>query len=229
MIVNSEVLSDSKPLVTVKGTRDGLLFLLDEQADVDELCAYIETLVHGPSGTLFDGPVMDIVVDYGKRALSPSDSRRILDVFHRRENFVLKAWGGGTTTRQSLFQRKAKAGVENIYHGLIRSGEPVTFDGDVVIIGDVNPSGHVQATGDIFVFGRLLGIAHAGIEGDRSAVIAATEFAPMQLRIADVVGRAPNLRATMEYAYLEDNQLMVSEMKNFVVWNKKRRLNRDRG
>lgn len=230
MIVNSELLSDSKPLVTVKGTRDGLLFLLDECADIEDLCTYIETLVHGQSGNIFEGPVIDIVVDYGQRALSPSDSKRILDLFHQRDNFLLKAWGGGTSARQSLFQRKAKVGTENIFHGLIRAGQPVAFDGDVVIIGDVNPSGHVQATGDIYVFGRLLGIAHAGMDGNTSAVIAATEFAPMQLRIADVVARAPDFRASMEYAYLEGNQLVVSEMKNFLAWNKKRRpTTRDRG
>jgi len=223
LIVNSETLSDVKPPVTVKGTRDGLLFLLDEQADMDHLCEYLHSLLFGETASIFDGPVIEVVVDYGKRALTHEEAWRILGQFQARDNFLIKAWGGGTDARQSMFQRKTSARAQHIYHGLVRSGQPLMFDGDVVIIGDVNPSGHVQATGDIYVFGRLLGIAHAGMHGDTTAIIAAAEFAPMQLRIADVISRAPQLKATMEYAYLVDNQMMVAEMKQFMTWNKARR------
>lgn len=222
LIVNSEALYEAKPLVTVKGTRDGLLFLLDEQADIADLCDYISLLLSGQSGKVFDGPVVEVVVDYGKRTLCPADSGRLLSIFLDRPNFLVKGWGGGTVTRQSLFHRKHTSRGQNIYHGFIRAGEPISFDGDVVIIGDVNPSAEVRATGDIFVFGRLLGIAHAGIEGDATSVIAATEFSPMQLRIGDVVSRAPQLRAMMEYAYLDHGQLAVAEMKHFMAFDKLR-------
>lgn len=222
MIVNSESLFEVKPLVTVKGTRDGLLFLLDEQAELDALCQYIQDLLTGHSSKVFDGPSVDIVVDYGKRVLGASEAKRILSLFLERENFFLKGWGGGTVTRQSLFQRKVGGRGHHIYHGLIRAGEPISFDGDVVIIGDVNPSAEVRATGDVFVFGRLRGIAHAGISGDAHAVIAASEFSPMQIRIADVVSRAPQLSAAMEYAYLDNGQIAIAELKHFYMWNQAR-------
>ncbi|MFB5191108.1 septum site-determining protein MinC [Alicyclobacillus fastidiosus] len=227
MIVNSEALFETKPLVTVKGTRDGLLFLLDEQSDFDALCAYVSDLLSGQSGKVFDGPMVEIVVDYGRRQLTPSDCRRLLSLFLERDNFVLKTWGGRTDARQSLFYRTRAVRGQTIYHGVVRAGEPLSFDGDVVIIGDVNPSAHVRATGDIYVFGRLLGIAHAGVEGDANSIIAATEFAPMQLRINDTVSRAPKaqqqpLHAFMEFAYLENGHLAVSQMKYFAQWEKAR-------
>lgn len=222
VIVNSESLYETKPLVTVKGTRDGLLFLLDEQSDVADLCIYISELLSGQSGKVFDGPIVEVVVDYGKRVLTTEDARRLLGIFMERPNFLVKGWGGGTVTRQSLFHRKSVSRGQNIYHGLVRAGEPITFDGDVVVIGDVNPSAEIRATGDIYVFGRLSGIAHAGVDGDRDSVIAATEFAPMQLRIADVVSRAPQLKAVMEYAYLEHGQLAIAEMRHFIAFDKSR-------
>ena len=40
-------------------------------------------------------------------------------------------------------------------------------DGDLVVIGDVNPNGRVVAAGNIYVLGRLKGIAHAGSNGNR--------------------------------------------------------------
>lgn len=232
MIVNSEALYETKPLVTVKGTRDGLLFLLDEQSDMDDLCAYVSNLLSGESGKVFDGPMVEIVVDYGRRKLTPADCNRILSLFLARENFVLRTWGSGTEARQSLFYRNRTTRRQTIYHGVVRAGEPLSLDGDVVIIGDVNPSAHVRATGDIYVFGRLLGIAHAGVSGDSSSIIAATEFSPMQLRICDTVSRAPTLheqpmQAFMEFAYLDNGHLAVSHMRYFAQWEKARSRERE--
>lgn len=228
MIVNSELLYDTKPLVTVKGTREGLLFLLDEYAEFDALYTYVNELLSGESGKVFDGPTVEIVIDYGKRRMSPEHCNRLISLFMEHPNFLIKAWGGGTAARQSLFQKKTSARDQTIYYGTVRAGAPMLFDGDVVIVGDVNPSAQVEATGDIFVFGRLLGIAHAGAAGDTSSVIAATEFSPMQLRIGDVVSRAPNdangpLQAFMEFAYLEHGQLAVAQMRHFSNWFQSRR------
>ncbi|WP_062308728.1 septum site-determining protein MinC [Alicyclobacillus sendaiensis] len=222
MILESEPLMDHRPPVTVKGTREGLTFLLDERADVDQICAYLETLITGETGKLFEGPTVDVYVDYGKRALTPQETWRILDVFRKRDNFLVRAWGSAKEVRDTS-RRHRDARAQHIYHGLVRSGQPLSFDGDVVIIGDVNPSAVVEATGDIYVFGRLLGIAHAGVGGDETAVVAAAEFAPMQIRIADVVSRAPQMRATMEYAYLEGREMRVAEMKYFLPWHKIRK------
>lgn len=231
MFVNSESLYDQKPLVQVKGTRDGLLFLLDEEADIEELCEYVEHLLTGELGRVFDGPYFEVVVDYGHRILTPSDAQRILQIFMARPNFMVKSWGGYTLTRQSLHRKNQRTQKQTIYRGVVRSGEPMGFDGDVVVIGDVNPSGEVQATGDIYVFGRLLGIAHAGIAGNVDSIIAATEFSPMQLRISDVVSRAPSIkdesfRAFMEFAYLENGKLAVAQMRHFASWYKTRQRRR---
>jgi septum site-determining protein MinC len=63
----------------------------------------------------------------------------------------------------------------------------------------------------------LSGIAHAGAEGDRKAVIAAAEFSPMLLRIADTFGRPPEvggrpLYTFMEFAYLGEDGMAVDKI-----------------
>lgn len=73
----------------------------------------------------------------------------------------------------------------------IRSGSEIRHSGLLVLLGDVNPGGTIIAEGDILVWGRLRGVAHAGAEGDRSATIMALKMEPTQLRIADKVARAP--------------------------------------
>lgn len=72
-----------------------------------------------------------------------------------------------------------------------RSGMRVESEADCVILGDVNPGAEVLAAGDVIVFGRLRGIAHAGARGDRGARIWAMSIEPSQVRIADLVAVPP--------------------------------------
>lgn len=73
----------------------------------------------------------------------------------------------------------------------VRSGQSIRFAGSVVVFGDVNPGGEIIATGDVFVWGRLRGVVHAGADGDESAVVCALELSPVQLRIGPYIARPP--------------------------------------
>ena len=76
----------------------------------------------------------------------------------------------------------------------VRSGVEIRHPGTIVIFGDLNPGGKAIAAGDILVWGRLRGIAHAGAQGNAQSRIAALQMEFTQLRIADAVARAPRLR-----------------------------------
>ena len=78
----------------------------------------------------------------------------------------------------------------------VRSGVEIRHDGTVIILGDINPSGIIIADGDILVWGRLRGVAHAGAGGNRESLIMALQMEPTQLRIADAVARAPEKSPT---------------------------------
>lgn len=65
----------------------------------------------------------------------------------------------------------------------LRGGKRVSFPGDVIVFGDVNPGATVEAGGHILVFGSLRGLAHAGKHGDEASVILAFDLRPTQLRI----------------------------------------------
>lgn len=76
--------------------------------------------------------------------------------------------------------------------GTVRSGQVLEADGHLIIMGDVNAGAELRAGGDIMVFGTLRGMAHAGAAGERGAVIVALNLRPTQLRIADLIARAPD-------------------------------------
>ena len=77
------------------------------------------------------------------------------------------------------------------HQGTLRSGDHLRSDGDILVLGDVNPGATLSAAGHVMIWGRLRGIAHAGREGNRQARVVALQLRPLQLRIADIVARGP--------------------------------------
>jgi septum site-determining protein MinC len=82
--------------------------------------------------------------------------------------------------------------VHFVHRGSLRSGQVLRKTESIVVIGDVNPGAHVISGGDIMVWGRLRGVAHAGADGNRRAVVTAIDFVPTQLRIANLTAIAPD-------------------------------------
>lgn len=98
--------------------------------------------------------------------------------------------------------------------GTVRGGENIISHGDVVIVGDVNPTAQVTAQGDIYVIGNLRGIAHAGCDGNESAMIYAMNMNPVMLKIADKIGFNPNSSKDNQngVAVLENGEIKVNLM-----------------
>ena len=78
-----------------------------------------------------------------------------------------------------------------LHEGTVRSGDRLFANGNLCIIGDVNPGAIVSAKKNIYVWGKLLGIAFAGKSGNKNASIASLYLNPLQLRIADVIAIGP--------------------------------------
>ena len=57
-----------------------------------------------------------------------------------------------------------------------------------MVYGDVNAGAHIEADGNIVVFGSLRGLAHAGARGDTRSVILSFDLGAPQLRIGDHIG-----------------------------------------
>lgn len=96
----------------------------------------------------------------------------------------------------------------------LRAGQAVSHDGHLIIVGDVNPGAEVRAEGDITIWGSLRGVAHAGINGDTTAEIRALRLAPIQIRIANAIARAPdrpraNTRWTAETAKIVNGSIRI--------------------
>ena len=102
---------------------------------------------------------------------------------------------------------------KDIFHkGTVRSGDRISSNGDLFIIGDVNPGAIVSAKNNVYVWGKLLGIAYAGENGDKNASIASLFLSPLQLRICGIVAIGPK-----EYPKHQYPEVAILEHKKIII------------
>ena len=108
-----------------------------------------------------------------------------------------------------LFNSKKKDDI--LHEGTVRSGDRISSNGNLCIIGDVNPGAIVSAKNNIYVWGKLLGIAFAGNTGNNNASIASLYLKPLQLRIADVIAIGPKDKPQNYYPEIAliDNRTII--------------------
>ncbi len=96
--------------------------------------------------------------------------------------------------------------------GTLRSGEHFESEGSILLLGDVNPGAKISAGGDIMIWGRLMGTAHAGKDGREKVKIVALELRPLQLRIASKIARGPEEKpkpGLAEEAKIRDGRIII--------------------
>ena len=109
-----------------------------------------------------------------------------------------------------LFKSKNKGDI--LHEGTVRSGERISSNGNLCIIGDVNPGAIVSAKKSIYVWGKLLGVAFAGKSGNKNASISSLYLNPLQLRISDIIAIGPKEKPKNHYpeiAVLEDKTINI--------------------
>ncbi len=204
----------SRQDIVFKGTKDGLLLVLNGAQDFDVLKEKLRDRLQNAQ-SFFHGA--DVIMDTGSAVLSIEQILEIHDILVNRALRLKKVVHDGKEAPRMkkedrgpqpvwpdrrraddradvpqgppVFNRQA--GGTLFHKGTLRSGQRITFGGNVVVIGDINPGAEIEAAGDIAVMGTLRGVARAGVEGDSEAVVVAFRLEPTQLRIAGVFGRAP--------------------------------------
>jgi septum site-determining protein MinC len=201
-----------KHLVTIKGVKDGLVFVLNDTCLFSDVLNELQHKLEKTHKKILYGPLIHVQVRLGKRQLVDAEKEHIRSLIKSRGNLIVQTIETDLSESPLLVPDLS---IKMIY-GIIRSGQSVRHDGRVMLMGDVNPGGTILCTGDIYIMGSLRGMAHAGIDGDQEAIIAASHLRPTQLRIAEVISRPPDEwgieEAFMEFAYIRDGVMEIDKI-----------------
>ncbi len=214
-------------IVSFKGTVNGLTIIMKEEENFTSILEQIENKVSS-AGRFFKGVTLD--VKYRGRQLSKEEEQKVHELLSTKSGAVIKSFSEDTEVHiqpqqevqqlhnkirmRNYFFKGINEGVTKFYKGTVRSGQLINFDGNLVIVGDVNPGGEIVATGNVVVMGSLRGIVHAGADGNTEAIVVALNLQPTQLRIANVITRSPDDKDNKgnfipELAYVKEDMVYI--------------------
>ena len=194
----------------LKAISEGILIDGDIEKEIGELEKKLDDKVFFQEGT-------DLLLFPENKAFYPR-LKELLDRYQhnlfllkKQESLIQNTFIENTVVKTNIIQKR------------VRSGQKIECEGDVVLLGDLAPGAELMATGNVFIIGNAQGLVHAGVNGDKKAVIVALEMNVNLLKIADVMAKNPDGSNALfpEIVYIdEEGNFVVEEIKNSESFNK---------
>ena len=194
--------------VTIKGTKSGIILVLDPSLSFEDLCLSIEEKFKEASSFLGKNNMGLLIRG---RDLSDEETDRVVEIIKANSDLTItciiedeaafnKGYRSAPEPEQSVTEDTVidEPYIDTfddtavIYRGNLRSGQDISSEKSIVVMGDVKPGANVTSYGSIYILGELRGNAFAGAGGDKNAVIMALDLRPIQVRIADAIAISPD-------------------------------------
>ncbi|MBP2633030.1 MAG: septum site-determining protein minC [Firmicutes bacterium] len=196
--------------VVFKGSRSGLQLIFDQTVDFTSILKQLKAKLESAIDFFGKGTIVNVAVD----KITKEQEAELVILF-QRYGLTLKAIDTSISkVNEFKFEEvDVEASKEiTIIERTVRGGQEIISNGSVVILGNVNPGAKIIAGGNIDIKGTCRGLVHAGAFGDLTATIVADKMLAMQIRIADLIARAPdNLETvdTTECARIKDGIIVI--------------------
>nr|WP_297706206.1 septum site-determining protein MinC [uncultured Butyrivibrio sp.] len=232
--------------VTIKGTKSGIILVLSPQVPFYQLKEDIQK--HFIDAASFLGKNKMGLIIRGRR-LTDEEQAEVVDTITNNSQLTITciideeseterlfaAAGSNEVKTEAVNSEMVSANLSEseditaidsdnnnaqIFAGNLRSGQDISCEQNVVILGDVKPGANVTSYGSIFILGELRGNAFAGAGGDRNAIVMALNLNPLQVRIADAIAispdaeKGPKLRLKKKKLINNENEPEVAYIEN---------------
>ena len=196
--------------ITIKGNKNGIIVYINSGSFADIRKELLDKINNARE--FFTGCSMNIVDNEGKISETNFNNLKV-ELKENFEIYLVNYDDKKVPEAHEKYYTGIYEGKTKFYRNTIRSGQRINYMGNIVIIGDVNSGAEVTAAGNIVVLGVLRGVAHAGYNGNKRAFVAAYKLLPSQLRIADIITRAPDDRVEKpvipEVAKVRDSDIII--------------------
>lgn len=176
--------------VMIKGCKDGLTILVNEDMRYDELIEVLKEKF-ADSRSFFKKASMALAIKGVN--LTESQEREIIDIIEAYSGMNIICLVDDSEVNNARFYRAIRER-EYLEHtqtgqfvkGTLRKGQVFESPKSVIVLGDVNPGAKVISGGSIIVLGELKGYAFAGADNDNRCFIAALNMNPCRIKINNI-------------------------------------------
>lgn len=210
--------------VILKGKKDRLVIHLNSEVDFLTLRDSLVEKIREAKN--FIGNVQ-LAIEFTNRTLSELEENVLIDLIKLNSDinitYVFSESGSGSNRKEKIkfFKAVTEEGPTKFFRGTLRSGNKLEYDGNIVIIGDVNPGALVRARGNVIVLGHLNGSVYAGLDEDKDAFIGANYMNPIQMVIGFITAKPMqkeildtnkiDRRGGFKMAYIKNNEILVED------------------
>ena len=171
--------------VIIKGKNDRLVIALDPDVSFLDICDILKTKILEARNFIGNSRM---AIEFSGRTLTNEEENILIGIITDNSNIVISYIFSKREDSEEEIDLEhlnplIEEGKTHFYRGTLRSGSKIESDGNIVVVGDVNPSSIVKARGNVIVLGHLNGTVYAGLGGDDRAFIGAVHFNPIQLTI----------------------------------------------
>ncbi len=182
--------------VIIKGTKSGIIVILDGNIPFEELKEHI---AHKFSESRKFLGKAEMAISFEGRELTTEEEKEILQIISEHSDLRITCIVSNDEKQEERFKLalnqkllELSACTGQFYKGNLRSGQALEVETSIIIIGDVNPGAKVVSKGNVVILGSLKGNVFAGACGNENSFVVALDMQPMQIRIADIIGRSPD-------------------------------------
>lgn len=194
--------------VSIKGTREGLVILIDTSMAYEEIKKNLLTKMESSKG-FFKGAKFAV---YEHQSAAAGNYVELEDICRRyglvpspdicwppvvKSKFISKTIENPRNSGESpvVLPLRRRVSLPSEIPGekallvnkTLRSGQKVANSESIVILGDVHAGSEVIAGGSVLISGHCRGTVHAGMNGATGAIVLAMSFNPVVLRIGNVL------------------------------------------
>lgn len=189
----------------LKGTNDGYEIILDDQSDLGEALAGLRRLLENLRDQAASGVSQAISFDIqtGRRLLAAEDRSKIETIFSDFSSFSVHKVTSDVITKEESNRILEQESV-HVIDQIIRNGQEIHIQGDVLFLGKIHEGGKLFVGGNIYVLGDVHGIIQSGYPDLEDKMIIGDVHNAQQVRIGE------------QYEILDDTNTKISE--NTVVY-----------
>ncbi|WP_119326941.1 septum site-determining protein MinC [Companilactobacillus musae] len=207
--------------IILKGDKRGFSVIVDAKANYVDAFKELKELImqQNIKSTNENDDVIKFTIKTGNRLLTDEQKEAIRDFFEDYPQLKLMDIESDVESKTRV-QEILDANRTTVESGIVRSGQKLDYQGDLIFLGTLHRDAQIRATGSIYILGEVDGIVQAGYPNNTEAVIFGNLENVDQLRIADVIEIVTDDNKadfqTGKYAYIDDlHSISVDDLKNY--------------
>lgn len=191
---------EDKKLITIKGLDKEMVFFVNLNEDLDEIKLELDKILSQNKEFFMERSLVF--------SFSGNEDRQKINELQKltvEKGFILNNF------KDKVVKEVKEINKTKVIENSLRAGAKVQFDGNVILIGDMNPGSKIEATGSVICLGGAMGVIYAGqnSESDKNFIYAHKLDSP-QLKINNII--AKRVSGTKCKIYIDSGELKIKSV-----------------